>query len=112
MLAELSKGLFQKNWLKLKNRIRGTVIFYKRRKFLLILDTILNSLILGTMAFLFLVTPSLDVEGRKISGVAIITLIVVSAYIYLGVKEYILSRSQKKLSHWLERNLRTNKNDK
>jgi hypothetical protein len=105
ILAEPPKDYLRKNWLKLKKCIRNTVIFYKRRKSLLILDIMTYSLILGVVALLFLVGPSLDTEGMKISGMTIITLIVVGVHIYSGARKRLLSRSQRKLSHWLKQNL-------
>jgi hypothetical protein len=80
--------------------IRSRVAIYRRRKAFLILDASLYCLLLGVLAYMFLVVPSLDMEGRKHAGLAIITLIVISTLIYSELKKYILSKSQRKLTQW------------
>ena len=89
-----------RTWRQWIERIRRRVTIYRRRKAFLILDASLYCLLLGVLSYMFLVVPSLDMEGRKHAGLAIITLIVISTLIYSELKKYILSKSQRKLTQW------------
>jgi hypothetical protein len=79
-----------RTWRQWIEEIRSRVTIYGRRKAFLMLDAALYCLLLGVLSYMFLVVPSLDMEGRKHAGLTIITLIVISTLIYSELKKYIL----------------------
>jgi len=101
-VVEFLENCLRKNWLRLKKRVRNTVISYERRRSLLILDMLLYSLTIVIPILIFLVTPTLETERKETFGLILLTLIISFMFVYSEVKKYILARSQRKLNHWLK----------